>query len=429
MGHEAARPFARDDPRGSRRIATLRVRWNLSPRADCGYGLTTVVFRSAPLTPEPGAAQALAMQHLRAPKITLGTAIDPAQYKKAIAVCNAGPDPHVGETALALMAGDLTAGANCNAAIVTDRRFIARAGTYFMDIPYAEMAQVAGVSGVVLDDIKVYARGQWTKVEGIEAMKPLAAFLQAITQLHPQWRLGAHLPLVTPTLDDPAGVQAARAGLWSRDTRVTSLLAMAEGGLTQGRYPSEHAANLVGRAVMLDRTVAYGRGSSNGLWSSPLAPADLAHAFTRMLGAPVSISPTATGRLFQYRLAGDSGNVAKAAVSTAVGLVALGVLGFGWVSTPGKQLRDVHVHVTPGAVSSGFTLSDGHNPLARDWAALVEKLFDILPRIEARTLLQRAAWGWDAAPEQLDAAPVESLMARVYECAGAGVDLGAFAQG
>lgn len=55
----------------------------------------------------------------------------------------------------------------------------------------------------------------------------------------------------------------------------------------------------------------------------------------------------------------------------------------------------------------------------------MEALFEKLPQITARRLLQRAVWGWDAEPTQLDYAPVEEFVQRVYAAAGP-VDLDAF---
>lgn len=381
-------------------------------------------FRAAPAAAAPNAAQTFALQHLRGDKVFVGTAIPNPLWRQAIAALNAGPDPAHGEAAVALVASDLSPGPNCNGVIFTDRRLIARSDDAFVDLRYDELVEARGVKGIVFDDLFLHVYNRAHKLGGLQAMQPVLAFVQAMCATHPSYRVAAPSPLTSPTSDDPTGAIGARATLPAADPRSRALLDVAEGALRQGLLPHDRAADLAARAVMLDRTFAYGQGSSGGWWTSPLAAKDLADAFSRMLGPAVNAWDAGGGRVFQHRLKGGGANVGALA-STGVGLAALAIFGIGWVSVPGREVSDVNVHIVPSPFATGFTLFENNRPLAFNAPGLVEALFEKLPQITARRLLQRAVWGWDADPTQLDYAPMEEFVQRVYAAAGP-VDLDAF---
>src|SRR5262249_35138752 len=158
----------------------------------------------------------------------------------------------------------------------------------------------------------------------------IASFLQALARVHPGYRVPPSRPLATPTPDDPTGGIAAQADLWSRDVRVLPLLGMAIEGHKKGWMPAELGADLVRRAMPFDRTLAYGGGSHEGWWTSPLGAPDLGYAFSRMLGEPYNVTQEGNARVLDFRMESRSG--AGAAASTAIGLASLAVFGVGWVS-------------------------------------------------------------------------------------------------
>jgi hypothetical protein len=381
-------------------------------------------FREAAAAAPPNAAQTFALQHLRGDRVYVGSAIPNALWLRAIGTLNAGPDATVGEAAVALVASDFDPGPNCNGVIFTDRRLIARSDETFVDVRYDELVEARGVKGIVYDDLYLHLQGRAQKLAGLQAMAPVLAFVQAMCATHPSYRLTAPSPLTSPTSDDPTGAIGARATLPKGDPRSRALLDIAEGTLRRGLLPLDRAGDLAARAVMLDRTLAYGQGSSGGWWTSPLAAKDLADAFTRMIGPAVRAWDLGGGRVFQHRLKGSGAAVGSLA-STGLGLASLAIFGIGWVSVPGHQVTDVNVHIVPGPFATGFTLFENNQPLARNAPGLVEAVFERLPQITARRLLQRAVWGWDADPTQLDHAPVEEFVQRVYAAAGP-VDLDAF---
>jgi hypothetical protein len=174
--------------------------------------------------------------------------------------------------------------------------------------------EARGVKGIVFDDLFLHFQGRALKLGGLQAMQPVLAFVQAMCATHPAYRVAPAAPLTAPTADDPTGASAARASLPVGDPRSRALL------------PLDRAADLAARAVMLDRTLAYGQGSAGGWWLSPLAAKDLADAFARMLGPAVNGWEMGGGRVFQYRMKA-SGSSAGALASTGVGLAALAIFG------------------------------------------------------------------------------------------------------
>ncbi len=366
----------------------------------------------------PSPAHAMAAQVLTGSKIRHYPNVDAARYGKAIAAVGAGLHHQLGELTIAVADDELDNEKFTCGAIFTDRRMLAREGETIVDIAYPDIGQVEAKTGIVLDDLNLFAAGRWHKLSGFVEVKAIGAFLQAMQSMHPAYRVPPPRPLITPSPEDPTGAGGARMGIWSGDGRIMPLLGMAFEGHRMGWFPAEAGADLAARTMLYDRTLAGGRGSLEGWWTSPLGAPDLAYAFMRMLGPALSVHQEGNARVFQFRLGGGGGNVARAAASTAVGLVALGVLGVGWVSTPGKQLRDFYVRIAPGASSTGFTISDGQKPLSLEWPRALAPLFEGLTRIEGRLLLQRAAWGWDASPEELDNTPIEALYQKAVSAIG-----------
>jgi hypothetical protein len=372
----------------------------------------------------PSHAHALAPQILVGRRITHGASIPPDRYNLALASLGAGLDHLAGEVAVALSEGLVHAEKLTHVALFTDRRMLARVGDVSAYIPYPGLTGARVSTGMLIDELLVDAHGRSFAFRNMPEAQVTASFLQALMGVHPGYRAPPPRPLTTPGPEDPTGGEAARNDLWSRDLRVLPLLGMAIEGRRLGSMPVEQGADLVARAMLFDRTLAYGRGAHEGWWTSPLGAPDLGYAFSRMLGAPFNWFQEGNTRVLDFRV-GSGSNAGSAAASTAVGLVALGVLGVGWVSTPGKSLDIVRVKITPGNASTGFALFDRQAPLSQEWARFVAQLFEILPRIEGRMLIQRAAFGWDATPEQLDEISTEALFRKVAETIGE-IDVGIF---
>jgi len=371
----------------------------------------------------PSPAHQWAPQILTGSNITHAPTIKPERYSSAIAAIGAGLNHLAGEALIALADEDLDSKKFTCGAVVTDRRFLARSEEICVDIPYSDLSGVQANTGIILDDLVLMAWGRSYKLPSFTEVKPIRAFLQAMLGVHPAYRVPPPRPLLHPSADDPTGAGGARMGIWSGDPRVLPLLGMAYEGHKRGWFSAETGADFASRALLFDRTLFGGRGSSEGWWTSPLGAPDLAYAFSCMLGPPISVHQESNARVFTFRLERKA-NVGRAVVS-AVGLVALGVLGVGWVSGPGKQLREFSLRIAPGNSSSGFALFEGNTPLSKEWPRVLQGLFEVLPRIEGRILLQRTAWGWEAPPEQLEAAPVEALYQKVCSAIGE-VDLQCF---
>lgn len=372
----------------------------------------------------PSAAHALAPQTLVGKRIAQGARIPPDRFHLALATIGVGLDHGAGEVPIALADEVLTQDKAEYVALFTDRRLLARASDTSYELPYPAIEDARANTGVVLDDLLITAWQRHFKLSGMPDVQPCASFLQAMLRVHPAQRVPPPVPLVAPTPDDPTGGNAARHGIWSRDQRILPLLGMGIEGHRKGWFSEEIGLDHVARAMHFDRTLAHGRGSREGWWTSPLGAPDLAYAFQRMLGAPIGTYQDGNARVIDFRLS-SGGSAAGAAASTAVGLLALGVLGVGWVSTPGRSITNVRLKITPGQASTGFALFEESGALSKSAPRLVANLFEILPRIEGRMLIQRAAFGWDTPPAELDDVSMEALFRRVAEAIGA-IEIGIF---
>lgn len=370
------------------------------------------------------AAQTLALEHLRGAHVTVGAEIDAGRWRRAIATLHGGPDPTVGETSVALFAGDFSPGPGCHGALLTDRRIVARSDATFVDARYEDLVGVQSVAGIVFDDLVLQFRGHALKVSGLQGVAPLRAFLEAMCGLHPTARIPPTRQLPARSREDPTGVRDAWASLWASDPRSRAILGVVEAAFAQGQLAPEAASDLVARAVIFDRMVAYGQGSAGGWWLSPLTADDLAVAFARLLGPPVTAWSTGQGRGFRHRITAR-GSPIGAAVSSGVGLAALALFGVGWVAGTGGEALVVDVHIARGPLATGFALFEDDRPLARHAPGMLESVFEQLEGFTARALLQRAAWGGAFELAPLDRAGAEALSRRVTALAGP-VDLGAF---
>lgn len=365
----------------------------------------------------PSPAHALAAHCLTGRRTTLGAHIPPKRYRLAIAAAGSGLDHLVGEVAVALTDQQLDQDAFTDGILFTDRRLVGRSDGNVVDLPYPALENATSSTGVLLDDLHLTAWGRLFKLSGIPDVQAAASFLMNLIRVHPAQRVPPPRLLPAPSAGDPTGGLAARASMWSGDVRVLPLVGLALEGHQKGWFSAEIGADHVARAMLYDRTLAYGRGAHERWWTSPMGAADLIYAFSRMLGQPLAVRQEGQVRVLDFRFQ-SRGSVAGAAASSAVGLVALGVLGVGWVSRPGQSSLDVRVSISPGLGSTGFSLMSGRDSLSLGSSSFVASLFDILPRIEGRMLLLRAAFGWDAPPEHLDNLPMEAVYQRVAEAIG-----------
>lgn len=339
--------------------------------------------------------------------------IDGPRFRRAIA--GMGGLDHLSADAPIAFADD-TPDFECSV-ILTEQRLIARGSGGVVEIRHADLLGAQTNDPSRADRLYVAAHGQMHEIHPCRSAAPIAAFLYCVAQLPPADRAPPPRDLAPRTGADPTGALAARAAVQSGDPRVLPIMGMAHEGFAQGKGPAQMAADFVTRAALLDRTLVFGRGMRQGWWLSPLAGPDLVYAFTRMLGAPRDVAQD--GETFVYDFTLRSGGSAGGAVaSSAVGLASLAILGVGWVSTPGTVSVPIRLRVLPRDTGCGFSLYEGPAPLSVSSADLVSRLFEGLPRIEARLLLERATYGWQLPPEQLDDLPIEDLAARVFATIG-----------
>jgi hypothetical protein len=358
-------------------------------------------------------------------KVKVAPYAAPDLVSNVVATCGVGLEHLAGEQLVA--AGDVAEGRLPYVVLLSDRRVAGRAQERLFDVPLAEIAHVE-VRRAVLSGGALWLHGAGrvhdASMPGLS--EPLGALIATLCQTPPHARVPVPVPPCAPGPEDPTGAAGALRALDRPAPRVETLLRLVEARARAGRLAPEAGADLCWRLMLFYRAAYGGRGMTDGRWLSPLTAADLAQAFVWILGAPLRDAWEAGGRALDFSLArsGQSGANAAAAVSSAVGLLALAFVGVGWVSVPGRGvpamvrvlLRDI-----PGA-SRFLLLAPTGRPLHLEAPGMVQGIHDALAKAELMLLVRRCVWGWEPPPAELVARPAAEVMAALRE-ALPGVDL------
>ena len=348
--------------------------------------------------------RALLQQHLRKRGIKLTDELTFDLVERAIASSGVGLDHALGEHVLAIgdysMHHDLTI-----FFMVTDRRVAGRRGRIFFHAPLTEITQVVDRTNLVTANLKIHLSSSHIADATVGSFtKALGAYLTALSQIPPLERVPAPIPLPTPTLEElssPEWVQSIPDHLSGACEQMLSLVSAR---FRRGQISIEAARNLVPRIFLQNRNALYGRGMQSSWWLSPLTVSDLGEIIQWMLGQPVA--KYQQENLYTYDFAtGQKSNAGRAAASTAVGLAAAGLLGFGWVSIAGKTLRNIRTMLSgaPGMTYLGVQglQSTQFEPLSALQPEVMNKLLQTLTRSEESLLYRRIAYGWEASAEEL----------------------------
>jgi len=308
----------------------------------------------------------LAEKHLARDGASFGDDIDPATLHDAVAELGFGLEHLTGERALAAT----------RRVLITDRRLL----------------WLATDGRPLSARLDLIAPGPYLPPE-------LARFAAALQLVPPHLRIAPARALVTPLPSDPTGALGAlgrtHRGGGAADGRAERLLCMIEASVRRGTAMHPAAgADLASRAVLLDRTIQAGRGSHVSFWLSPLTVADLAHATTRVFGAP------------RHRWNDPQGFVS---------------LRF---STQGSHL---HVRIVPIGAFAGFSLqttagASYHARPPSETRRLVRFAHTALHTIEGQILLARVLYGWSAPAEQLLHVSRHTIAERVRDLVGSAAD-------
>jgi hypothetical protein len=355
----------------------------------------------------------LASRHLQHKSIALWPRLHVAEVERTSAASGAGLDHTIGEHALAF--GNASDKERLEAFfLLTNRRLAGRQHIAAVsgvrksrfDARLTDVAQVKWTSSFWRSELNLQVADKWIDATIVKFTPQLGKFFDDLVRIPPEYRAPAPQPLLMQSADDATGVNAAMSRV--SHPRCSSLLNIIRAQHQRGFFAQQPAADLTARVVLLDRTSTLGRGMSEGWWLSPLAVTDLTQAFFRVLGEPSASWPQSSLLTFDFDLKANRG-VGKAVASSAIGLAALGLLGVGWISTPGgPPLTHLRVSLCSTPFSSGFTIlgvtsQSGMQPLSDNAPKVLEKIFNLLSQIESEFLLGRCLYGWDEPMDQLAA--------------------------
>ena len=356
---------------------------------------------------------ALASRHLQHKSIALWPRLQSADVERAIAASGAGLDHTIGERPLAF-GNSLDKGSLEAFFLLTDRRLAGRQHIAAVsgvrksrfDARLTDVAQVKWTSSFWRSELNLQVADKWIDATIIKFTPQLGKLFDDLVRIPPEHRAPAPQPLLMQSAEDSTGVNSAMGRV--SHPQCSSLLNIIKAQHQRGFFAQQPAADLTARVVLLDRSLTLGRGMSQGWWLSPLAVTDLSQAFFSMLGEPSASWPQGSLLTYDFDLKANRG-VGKAIASSAVGLAALGLLGVGWITTPGSRpLSHLRVPLCSTPFSSGFTVlgvtgGSAMQPLSDDAPKLLEKFFSLLSLTESQLLLGRCLYGWDEPVEQLAA--------------------------
>jgi hypothetical protein len=367
----------------------------------------------------------LAARHLQHKSIALPPKLQFADVERAIAASGVGLDHTLGERAWAF--GDASSEEDLKAFfLLTDRRLAGKQHIASLTAVrksrfhagLADITQVKWMSKALRSDLQIQTGDRWIDATIIKFTEHLGRFLDDLLRIPPPYRLPPWQPLLTQSQEDPTGLVSALSRIGH--PHCAPLLQIINKKYQRGLLSLQPAADLTARVTLLDRSLLLGRGMREGWWLSPLSAADLSHRLLRMFGQPSASWAQDALRTFDFDLGATRG-IGKAVASTAVGLAALGLLGVGWISTPGSRpLTHLRVSLVATPFSSSFTVLGansevGMQPLSDIAPKLLQKILSLLGESEAQLMFRRCVYGWEETPEQLDARSMDEINQKLYD--------------
>lgn len=310
--------------------------------------------------------------------------------------------------------------------LVTDRRIVGRVwasnvNDTVADIPYAWLRDVRMGSGLLLKPLDVVVGDRTMRLYGFA--ETFERFLRAVMQLPVEYR--SYGPLAPPATEaDPTAAMAASHLVLSGDPRVATLIRAIHGAHAQGFYSQAEAYDLVGRALLLDRNLAHGRGMRVGWWQTIAPRPLLAQLFVAMLGQPQGAWSDGGNDTFDFPIQGSRSNLG----ANVVGLALFATIGIGFYrrNASGPALQGIRIVLS----DSGYTLSGFTGgvwvPLSQKAPALVDAISQTILSLDARVLLTQVAFGPRTPPLELVGHPPELLSSRIAAAVGAPVDISGF---
>jgi hypothetical protein len=331
-----------------------------------------------------GIARQLALDHLVHESVSFWAELDTSVLGDAIAHLGVGLDHFYGEQVVAMI-DERPLGPKdvepFRGALLTDRRLIAGSPARGIALETIRGAQLTGGRKVLL-----LSQTVGVGVE-LDAASELFSFVTALCQIPPEERVPSPRLLVQA----PDGEEAMLLS-GEYDRRPARILALVQAGNRAGiGLGTDATSDLVARVVLLDRTLARGRGMRDSFWLSPLPPSDLTHVLCTLLGPPCGEHHDSQGGLhltFRPKQSSFKG--------------------------------EVELLVVPMGTLAGFSIQKN-----REEVKAIRFIHDALPQQEAYLLLLRALYGWNVSISALLDIPPRDVAARMKTLDGV-ADLGEF---
>ncbi|MGZ3452970.1 MAG: hypothetical protein ACXWUG_05425 [Polyangiales bacterium] len=351
----------------------------------------------------------------------------PAQtFHEAVSRYGIGLDHLGGEIPLAFLSGELPKPYTMSF-VATDRRILGRVWASDVsdttsDIPYAWLRDVKKGSGFLLKPLDVAVGDRVVKLHVFA--DTFERFLRRVMQLPVEMR--GYPPLAPQATEaDPTAAMAASHFVLSGDPRVATLIRAIHGAHAQGWYSQAEAYDLVGRALLLDRTIAHGRGMRLGWWQTIAPRPLLAQLFPAMLGQPQGAWSEGGNDTLDFPIGGSRSSNLGANV---VGLALFATIGIGFYrrNVGGPALQGIRIVLS----DNGYTLSGFAGgvwvPLSTKAPGLVDAVSQTILALDARVLLAQVAFGPQTPALDLVGHPPDVLQSRISQAMGGPVDISGF---
>ncbi len=160
-------------------------------------------------------------------------------------------------------------------------------------------------------------------------------FFHALSQIPLGQRAEPPIPLPVAGADDPAGAQAANAGLWYPDARAGVMLHSLDQAAREGRMDGATALDLVHRVQLAHRTMVSGCAGYGHALMSAMSADDLAFCLANFLGPPIG-RQMLQGNVAAYDFRYSDNDPQMSRALAAVGVAAYVGLGVGF--SPGRMI-------------------------------------------------------------------------------------------
>ena len=310
----------------------------------------------------------------------------------AIASCGAGCDHLEGEQLLAIVDDTPVRGVFVGA-LISDRRYIWRNMAGAGSLCWSDVAAVDIREGILTK------RQQFTRFDGSTFRVPagrtdLSAFFQAVCGAPPSLRCQEPRPLSEPP---QTSEQLAAAHSRSCGNEKHRLLYELVYRLFERDGHSAMSRDLCARVSLQHRTEHDGRGSHEGWWLSPLAPADLLSAIGAVFGAGAAMGRSTANDWADFELPLQWCIDTTLPTSSARHRRTLHEAGYASdIARVRVVVRPARTNVQAGSLLmlQGFEGGGPRSTLSHQNPRMLARLFDALPPIEERCLLRRILAGW-----------------------------------